>query len=285
MKFTVEHENDNSISFLDLKITRHNNSFSTSVFRKSTFSGQGISFFSYCCTKFKINAINTLLHRAYNLCSSNMSLHSEIKFLQNFFENNGFPRNLFRSQVEKFFAKKLDFQEPVSSVARKQMFFSMQYFGHKSILFKIELSNLISEYFCHIEPNLVLTNNFRIGSFFNFKDSLPKTMRSSVIYKYCCPHNCGSVYVGSTCRTLRIRAAEHRGFSPRTGQPLQNPSHSSIRLHSEQCSGDVSLQDFDIIDSHRNSSDLRILESLYILKLRPNLNEMSSAFNLRIATM
>ena len=66
---------------------------------------------------------------------------------------------------------------------------------------------------------------------------------------------------------------------------VQNPSHSSIRLHSEQCSGDMSLQDFDIIDSHRNSSDLRILESLYILKLRPNLNEMSSAFNLRIATM
>ena len=63
--------------------------------------------------------------------------------------------------------------------------------------------------------------------------------------------------------TLRVRASEHRGFSPRTGQPVQNPGHSSVRLHSERCSGDVSLQDFAIIDGHKNSFDLRILESLY----------------------
>ena len=93
------------------------------------------------------------------------------------------------------------------------------------------------------------------------------------------------MYVGSTCRTLRVRASEHRGFSPRTGKPVQNPGHSSVRLHSERCSGDVSLQDFAIIDGHKNSFDLRILESLYIHRLRPNLNEMSSAYNLRIATM
>ena len=214
IKFTVEHENDNSIPFLDVNVTRKDNLISTSVFRKNTFSGQGISFFSYCCTKFKINAINTVLHRAYNICSSNLSLHQEIQFLQNFFETNGFPRNLFCSQVEKFFAKKLDFKEPLVSVPRKQTFFSMQYFGHKSVLFKIELTNLIAEYFYHLQPNLVLTNNFRIGSFFTFKDSLPISMRSSVIHKYCCPRNCGYVYVGSTCRTLRVRASEHRGFSP-----------------------------------------------------------------------
>ena len=161
----------------------------------------------------------------------------------------------------------------------------MQYFGHKSVLFKIELTNLIAEYFYHIQPNLVLTNNFRISSFFTYKDSLPISMRSSVIYRYCCPLNCGSVYVGSTYRTLRVRAAEHRGFSPRTGQPLQNPGHSSVRLHSERCSGDVSLSDFEIIDARKNVLELRILESLYIHRHRPNRNEMASAYNLRIATM
>ena len=231
-----------------------------------------------------MNAVGTLLHRAYNQCSTNLSLQKEIKFLQNFFEANGFPRNLFCSQVEKFFSKKLDFHETISSVPRKPIFFSMQYYGHKSVLFKIEISNLIAEYFYHIQPNLILVNNFRIGSFFNFKDSLPKSMRSSIIYKYCCPQNCGSVYVGSTCRTLRVRASEHRGFSSRTGQPLQTPTHSSVRLHAERCRGDVMLEDFQVVDGHKNQSDLRILESLYIHQQKPNLNEMSSAFNLRIAT-
>ena len=93
------------------------------------------------------------------------------------------------------------------------------------------------------------------------------------------------MYVGSTCRTLRVRASEHRGFSPRTCQPVQNPGHSSVRLHSEQCNGDVSLRDFAIIDGHKNSFDLRILESLYIHRLKPNLHEMNSAYKLRIATI
>ena len=39
LKFTSEAENDNSFSFLDIKITRHNQRFKTSVHRKSTFSG------------------------------------------------------------------------------------------------------------------------------------------------------------------------------------------------------------------------------------------------------
>ena len=36
----------------------------TSVYRKLTFFGQGLSFFSHCSVKFKINCIEALLHRA-----------------------------------------------------------------------------------------------------------------------------------------------------------------------------------------------------------------------------
>ena len=39
IKFTSETENENCISFLDIKITRENNKFMTSVYRKPTFSG------------------------------------------------------------------------------------------------------------------------------------------------------------------------------------------------------------------------------------------------------
>ena len=39
IKFTSETENENSISFLDIKITRDNNKLMTSVYRKPTFSG------------------------------------------------------------------------------------------------------------------------------------------------------------------------------------------------------------------------------------------------------
>ena len=39
LKFTFDLEQNNSFSFLDVKITHRSNGFSTSVFRKGTFSG------------------------------------------------------------------------------------------------------------------------------------------------------------------------------------------------------------------------------------------------------
>ena len=43
LKFTFDFEQNNSFSFLDVKITRGSNGFSTSVFRKATFSGCGFT--------------------------------------------------------------------------------------------------------------------------------------------------------------------------------------------------------------------------------------------------
>ena len=282
IKFTTEHEQDNCLPFLDVKINRKNNIFHTSVYRKPSFSGLGTSFFSFCCKTFKTNGIQTLLNRAYNICSSNLSLREEIAFLKNFFHSNGFPKQLFEQQTEKFFAKKLDFQQTAYSVDKKPMYFSIPYFGHKSVLLSMELTKLVSNYFYHLNPKMVQVNNFRISSLFKFKDALPKNLCSSVVYKYCCPQACGSVYIGSTIRTLHTRVCEHRGISNRTGNPLSYPSQSSPRAHSGRCSGDVTSSDFSIIGGHKNLVDLRILESLYILKLKPNLNETVSAFPLKI---
>ena len=47
LKFTSEKENDNSFSFLDIKITRHNEQFKTSVYRKPAFSGVFMHYESY----------------------------------------------------------------------------------------------------------------------------------------------------------------------------------------------------------------------------------------------
>ena len=45
INFTMETENDRSLSFLDVSVCTNADGFSTSVFRKPTFSGLGISFF------------------------------------------------------------------------------------------------------------------------------------------------------------------------------------------------------------------------------------------------
>ena len=109
-------------------------------------------------------------------------------------------------------------------------------------------------------------------------------LQSLVIYQYSCPQQCGSAYVGSTIRMLQTRVMEHKGLSIRTGRPLAHPPQSAVRQHSEQCcgGGPIPKDNFSILDSVNNSVDLRILESLYIFKSKPVLNETSSAFPLKI---
>ena len=92
IKFTCENEINGTISFFDIKISRLNNKFTTSVYRKSSFIGLGINFFSFCTPQFKINSIRTLIFRY--ICSNFQNIHNEFEFLKSFFKCNVFPVNL-----------------------------------------------------------------------------------------------------------------------------------------------------------------------------------------------
>ena len=101
IKFTHEIEEDRKLSFLDVCVSR-GTSFQTSVYRKSTFTGLGSSFFSFCTLRFKLSAIQTLIHRAYRVCSNFHSLHIEFNYLKDFFTNNGFPSFLVERYIRRF---------------------------------------------------------------------------------------------------------------------------------------------------------------------------------------
>ena len=279
INFTMDCESDNQLAFLDSCITRVNNCFISDIYRKPTFSGLGLSYFSFVSFRFKINSIQTLLHRAYNVTSNYLCLHKELTFLKHFFTQNGYPLKLIDSQIRKFLNSK--FSPATSTVTQRSFFLSLPYFGYQSEKLKTELLTLLQKYFPDIKFIIILVNKNTIGSLFNHKDRLPLFMRSSVVYKYSCPL-CGSVYVGSSTRTLKTRAYEHAGKSVRTERHLAHPPFSNIREHSMSCNSSVKLDDFNILDYCNHSSDIRILESLYISKLRPSLNNSLSSHPLYI---
>ena len=70
MNFTTESEDDNSLPFLDVYVTRVQSSFITSVYRKPTFSGVYTHFTSYLPSVYKESLVSTLLYRAYRICLS-----------------------------------------------------------------------------------------------------------------------------------------------------------------------------------------------------------------------
>ena len=61
-------------------------SFNLSIFRKPTHTFLGLNYFSYVPLIYKINAIKSLIHRAYLLCSDFNLFNSEIKNLNQYFK-------------------------------------------------------------------------------------------------------------------------------------------------------------------------------------------------------
>ena len=88
-------------------------------------------------------------------------------------------------------------------------------------------------------------------------------MLFSLVYKYVCPR-CELSYIGSTSRNLLTRVGEHAGVSYRTGVPLSNPPHSSIRDHNLKCIPTIQLKNFTILSMSANDEDLKVIESLHI---------------------
>jgi hypothetical protein len=283
IKFTYECEANDKLNFLDITVSRRDDSFFCSVYRKPTFSGLGTSYFSFCSLRFKLTALQTLIHRAYNICTTYKSMHMEFNFLRDFFKNNGYPSFLIEKYIKRFLNSKFQKRYPVVDVPRKIVYASLPYFGHQSDKMRTELTKLLSIAIPFADIRLILVNPLRISSFFGHKDRLPTGISASVVYEFCCARGSAPVsYIGSTKRHLFQRIAEHAGVSFRSGRPLSHPPHSSIREHSEKCSCNISIDSFTILGSAKNELDLRILESLFIHRKRPQLNEMLSSHPLRI---
>ena len=68
LRFTHEKEFNHSLPFLGVLVERLGLEFSTSVYRKSTFTGQYLRWNSFSPPKRKSNLIGTLIHRAFMIC-------------------------------------------------------------------------------------------------------------------------------------------------------------------------------------------------------------------------
>ena len=198
----------------------------------------------------------------------------------NFFRSNGFCSNLVRKHINSFLSNR--YSSHVNSSSDSFKYVVLPYFGSQSDKLKIDVVRILKKYFTNDNFKIISVNKFSIGNFFYFKDKLPRGLLSSVIYSFSC-ERCSSDYVGMTARNLYKRVAEHAGSSFRTNIPLSQPPHSSIREHTSICNSPISINQFKIIDSTSNLTELKILESLHIISRKPVLNNTNSSYPLKIS--
>ena len=150
---------------------------------------------------------------------------------------------------------------------------------HNKSFEKTFVSEIMHEFFPHVNLRLIFTNSMTIAKMFPFKDVVPKCVRSNVVYSYQCGI-CHSTYIGETARHYKTRISEHRGISPLTGAPMAKVT-SHIFGHSLETGHDIKEENFNILYS-RDPFDLQISESIAIHELNPNLNDKNSSTPLKI---
>ena len=103
------------------------------------------------------------------------------------------------------------------------------------------------------------------------KDSVPRLLRSCVVYKFTCA-GCNSVYFGET--STRVR--EH----------LFTDKNSHVYKHlqsSKTCKDSCDESCFKVIDSAKTFNQLKVKEALHILWEGPNLNKQVQHYNFSLS--
>ena len=143
-----------------------------------------------------------------------------------------------------------------------------------------EISVLCKRFYPQLNVKIIFKNQFSVSSFFNFKDKVSTLVQSNLVYQYSCGQ-CDATYIGETSRHLKTRIAEHKGLSNRTGNPLLNPPHSSIRDHALNSGHEIPTDNFKIIFKSK-PFETKIAESILIHKYKPSLNNMESSVKLNV---
>ena len=279
IKFTRDDEQNRHLPFLDINIERGDCKFNTSIYRKPTFTGLGLNYFSNVCTIFKLNNVKILLYRAYHLSSTFTLFHREIEFLKKYFITNGYPENVFDNMCRKFLDKIYSPTDTIYTADKLPFYFVLPYYNKQCETIANKMKLALQDLYPQISFNCILRNTSNLASFFSYKDRIPQTVLSNVIYQFTC-RSCNASYIGSTQQKLKTRICQHLGISNRTGRQLTTVMQSEPRNHAHQTDHPISYDDFKIIDTAPRN--LHILESLHILKLNPDLNNHASAAPLYI---
>ena len=279
LNFTVEKEQNNSLSFLDVLVEKEGTGFLTSVYRKPTFTGQYIRWNSFSPKSRKISLIKTLVHRALMICSKT-KLGSELDRVKQLLIENGYPDDVLISCIKQKLANFA--AEKPCGPEKCPVYLKLPWIGNVSSRFENQINKAITSCFYAVKPRVVYNTKVMLPS--AKKDSVPTTQKSCVVYEFSC--RCEARYVGRTTQRLADRIKQHIPTSIRKKnttireQPPRMCKNSNSKMKSDsaigqhliknpECAKTYSDDNFRIIGQARSSFHLSVLESVYIKTQNP----------------
>lgn len=271
IKFTIELENNHSLPFLDVLITKRETRFDLSVYRKPTHSDRYLRYDSYNHPIIKNSVVYSLVDRAFIVCSSDLELKAELDHIKDVLIGNGYPQQVIDKVISR---RKISTKTKSSPKTEEDKpFLSLPYIKG--------ITDILSSKLTKLGFKVFFPSGMTVSSFLNKgKDKI--TSDPPGVYEIPC--SCGDTYIGRTMRSLHHRLKEHADsidaclkktklkeedtFSALAHHIFENPSHS------------VDFDQAQLIAIVPQLLKQKIREALEIAKNKPAINKDNGEFRI-----
>ena len=276
LHFTVEHNEEGRLPFLDVLTDTSESSIRTTVYVKPTNSGATMNARGECCAAYKKSVVAAFARRAVSHCSSWTDVHLELNRIRQLLTNNGFSSAMIERGISKELDKFMNTPEEKSPTTSTilRIFYKM-FYHTKSHEEERAINSIFSrgvtptsgyqtKLVCFYQPS-------RTSSLIMRNSHAPATEshnQTNVVYSFECPRReCtpfNTTYVGMTRTTVKRRMTYHRSQGA-----IYNHYYET---HKERPSVQELLNSTKILERESTYHKLLIAEAVHIDRLKPNLN-------------
>ena len=151
----------------------------------------------------------------------------------------------------------------IHTVHKKQVLLVLTFACPLSFEIRSRLQKCFKSYISYFSLKVVYQSRSRISNLFNFKEVANTKLRSHIVYKFIC--SCYNItYYGQTQRYFFVRASDHLGITPLTGNFVKKPNKSAIFYHVLLDGQKASFDNFSILLKESNPFKLQLKESLLV---------------------
>ena len=143
--------------------------------------------------------------------------HEDADYLKDVLKINSFPTNLVDKFIKIFLNKQFAQKIVEHTIPKKKFFIVFPYLPMSSLCLTTRLQKSISNNISFCKIKIIFKSLTRLAKFFRFKDKIPFSLCSNIVYK-CARRRCNATYYGETCRHFEVRVSEHSGISPLTNK-------------------------------------------------------------------
>ena len=271
LQFTIEHEEEGAISFLDLKVMRSGRKLNTSWYRKATDTGVIMNYHSCAPSQYKRNIVEGTVHRIDHTTSDWVKFRDELEGYKAELENNQYPPAFYEKCIANTLSKIVDGSSITSASSKVREMGDQR---DTRALLLINYRGVISDNFARrirklADIKTIFTTRKLKTCLPSLKDAVPKELKSRVVYEICCS-GCNARYVGQTVRHFQTRLGEHLKDTAPVG------------IHMKGCGAGYSTK---ILEQSNDPVKLLTLEALHIAQRKPQINGKQEEYRKRHLTV